>query len=154
MVIVAWVWLWEMINLASTSLWQSFLRIVSLSLSFFCLCMMQEYYFYFVMFTAMHRFMNIGIIWTFRAFDMSWAYKACFLFHTAIIDEKFHQFCNQPLHGLLPHLPFSSPLFMCGNVTSGDGLIVPFLEVIPTGISFRGLNFLLLSKWHFQAHDF
>lgn len=133
--------------------WYLFVAVLGFAL-FFCFCMMQEYYFYLVMFTVIHNFMNTGIILTFRALDMSRAYKAYFLIHTSIIDDKFPQFCNQPLHGLLLHLLLSSPLFMCGNVTSGDGLIVPFLEVIPTGISFLGLNFLLLSKWHFQAHDF
>lgn len=127
-----------------TSLWQSFLMILIFVSA-------QCWRITFVVLTATYSFVNTGIILAFRPFLMSWAYKAYFLFYIPIIDDKFLQFYNQLLHGRLLHLLFSSSLFMCGNVTSGDALIVPFLEVIPTGISFLGLTFLSLSKCHFQA---
>ena len=107
-----------------------------------------EYYFCFVMFTVIYSFMNIALMSVFKEFIMCGAYRAYFLFYTPIIDDKLPHFFNQHLHGLLLHLLFSNPLFMHGNVSFWDRLTVPFLKVISRGMSFLGLNFLSLSKWH------
>jgi hypothetical protein len=82
-------------------------------------------------FPGVYIFMNVGIILAFGSFIYEWSIYGIPLLNTPITDEKSLQFSNQPLHSLLFHLLSSNPLIKCGNVTSRDGLTIPFPEVVP-----------------------